>query len=558
MSSSIGPNKASRSASRLPAPEAAGMGNLTPEHYLLILKHRKWFILIVFLLVSTGTMIVSQLLPDIYTSQTVILVDPQQVPPDYVKPTVTGEVRDRLSTLSQQIMSATRLQIIIDKFNLYAEQRRTRPMEEVIDRMRRDTSVQIVSEFGGAPSRRNQDMQGFRISYSGTDPRLVAQVTNELASLFIEENLKARERTALGTTDFMQEQLIETERNLRELETKLRDFKLKHVGEMPDQQNANLQILGQLQSRLQIIVDAQNRAQQQRSYLQALLDSQREAAAAASATASDGSETAVAPAEGANARELQYERRLAELTSRYGPNHPDVLRVKRELEETREINRKEAEQALSARTLPVLASARPGAPAATTASTLEAQIAALDEEIALQKRSQAEVEKSIADYQRRVETVPIREQEMADLVRQYDMSKKHYSDLLAKKLAAEEAAQLEVRQKGEKFMILDPAQVPEKPSRPNRLMINAVGSAAGLALGLALALATEFLGFSITISQQVLAATGVPVLGVIPIIYTRADKIRRKRLALAGAATAIVVALVAGVLVAYHFQLVRF
>jgi polysaccharide chain length determinant protein (PEP-CTERM system associated) len=431
-------------------------------------------------------------------------------------------------------------------------------MEVVIDRMRRDTTVAVVSEFG--TRRAEEDLQAFRISYSGTEPRLVAQVTNELASLFIEENLKARERAAIGTTGFMQEQLTETEKSLEELETRLRDFKLKHVGEMPDQQAANLQILGQLQSRLQIQVDAQNRAQQQRSYLQAMLDSQL--AADAAAKNPDGSDST--PDNSAEeAAQIAAEQRLAQLTGRYGEQHPDVIRLKREIEEMRPVIEKAvaAEQTRKAREAATAAASATGQivpEGASPAAKLQAQIAALDDEIANQKKSQAEVMKSIADYQRRVEAVPIREQEMADLARQYDMSKKHYGDLLAKKLSAEEAAQLEVRQKGEKFMILDPAQVPEKPSSPNRLMINAAGSVAGLGLGLALALASEFLGFSITISQQLIAATGVPVLGVIPIIYTHGDRLRRRRWAIAGAATGVMVVLVAGALLAYHYELLQF
>lgn len=246
-----------------PNPKMAG---LSPEHYLRLLVHRKWLVVIVTLTVATGTFLFSRTLPNIYTSDTVILVDPQKVPDSYVKSTVTGDVRNRLSTLSQQILSATRLQRIIDTLNLYPEERKKLAREDVISRMRSDISVQVVSDFGAS-----QDFQAFRITYSGKDARLVAQVTNELASLFIEENLKAREQQATGTTEFLGNQLQETRKDLEAQEAKLKQYKLTHIGEMPEQQSADLQILGQLQSQLQLEGDALARSEQSKQMLQSML-----------------------------------------------------------------------------------------------------------------------------------------------------------------------------------------------------------------------------------------------------------------------------------------------
>ena len=171
------------------APTDVSSGQLPLEHYLRLLMHRKWWALGVWLLVSLGTAVVAHRLPDIYTSETLILVDPQKVPESYVKPTVTGDVRSRLGTLSQQILSTTRLQTIIETLNLYPEERSKKmAREDVINRMKADISVRVVTDFTAG-----QDLQAFRIVYSGKDPRLVAQVTNQLASQFISENLKVRE-----------------------------------------------------------------------------------------------------------------------------------------------------------------------------------------------------------------------------------------------------------------------------------------------------------------------------------------------------------------------------
>src|SRR5580692_9997070 len=238
---------------------------LSPEHYLRLLVHRKWLVLGVALAVSAGTAIVSHYLPNVYESETVILVDPQKVPDAYVKSTVTGDVRNRLGTLSQQILSATRLQKIIETLNLYPDDRKKLAREDVITHMRSDISVQVVSEFGAS-----QDLQAFRIRYTGKDARLVAQVTNELASLFIEENLKSREQQATGTSEFLQNQLQETRKDLEAQEAKLKQYRLTHLGEMPEQQSADLQILGQLQSQLQVESEALARAQQSKLVLQTM------------------------------------------------------------------------------------------------------------------------------------------------------------------------------------------------------------------------------------------------------------------------------------------------
>jgi uncharacterized protein involved in exopolysaccharide biosynthesis len=234
---------------------------LTPEHCLRLIFHRKWLILGIFGLTSAVTAVISARLPNVYSSDTLIMVDPQKVPDNYVKATVSGDIRNRLGTLKQQILSATRLQKIIDNLNLYPTEKKTMAREDVIARMRSDIAVSVVSDFGSS-----QDLQAFRIEYSGGDPQLVSQVTNELASLFIEENLKAREQQAEGTSEFLTNQLEETRKTLEDQEAKLKDFRLKHIGEMPEQQDADLQILGQLQSQLQLEGDALNRAEQQKSY----------------------------------------------------------------------------------------------------------------------------------------------------------------------------------------------------------------------------------------------------------------------------------------------------
>jgi polysaccharide biosynthesis transport protein len=555
-------------------PKQASPGAVLPlEHYARLIFHRKWLVLGVFALVTAGTFFYAQSLPNIYQSDTLILVDPQKVPESYVKSTVTGDIRNRLGTLSQQILSATRLQKIIDTLNLYPEERKTMAREDVITKMRSEITTSIVSDFGGS-----QDLQAFRITYRGRDPRLVAQVTNQVASLFIDENWKAREAQATGTTEFLENQLQDTRRILEGQENKLKDFRLKHIGEMPEQQTADLQLVGQLQAQLQLEGEALSRAEMQKNMLESMatqtapvVDTDPPDPEPAAKPVVAGQPTAAQPV-----TQLSLDKaRFAQLLSKYTPAHPDVKRLKKKIEdEEAELAASNAsnEAATAAVTVPV----PPPPPVETAAADsgpvnrtpgkrapslmthynpiLQAQTRAIDIEIAKHKGEQERLSRQVAAYRQKLDQIPVREQEIAGLTRDYEMSKAHYGQLLDRELSAETATQLEIRQKGEKFEVLDPAQAAERPSSPKRTLINAAGAVAGLGLGLLLALATELLGMSITGAQDIIDASSLKVLGVIPVIETQRDRTtRRRRLVVAGAsATFATLALGAVLFLRYH------
>jgi polysaccharide biosynthesis transport protein len=521
------------------------------EHYLRILLHRKWLVLGTFVVVTGAVVLYTLQLPNVYSAETVIMVDPQKVPESYVRSTVTGDVRGRLGTLSQQILSATRLQKIIDSLDLYAAERKTAAREDVIALMRKQISVGLVADFGGG-----QDLTAFKIGFTGRDPRQVAQVANNLAALFIDENLKAREQQANGTTEFLQNQLQETRKTLEEQEAKVSAFKLKHIGEMPEQQTVDLQILGQLQSQMQLESESISRAEQQKSVTESL------ASQAVPVVEMDGGappkpmvNTAETEAKGSAPAAKpgdQLKAQLAALLAHgYTDRHPSVKKLKAQIADV-EAAAKEAPPELATPEIPVPPTSTheavmPNFPPQFRSNNpiLQSQLRQLDAEIAKHKVEQQRLGKQIATYQAKLEAIPVREQEIVTLVRDYEISKAHYGGLLDKQLSAETATQLEIRQKGEKFSILDPAQPAERPSSPNRRLINGAGSLAGLGLGVLLALLTELVGMSITTAEQITEYTGMAVLEVIPVIQTYADQqIRRRRLTLAtwfGVAAAILV-----------------
>lgn len=551
------PSSGNRASGKPRVPTGGGgASQISLEHYFELILHRKWLVLSVFAAVTAGTFAVTRTLPDIYTSDTTVLVDPQKVPEVYVKSTVTGDVRNRLGTLSQQILSATRLQKIIDQLNLYPVERKKLAREDVILQMRNDINVSVVSDFNSG-----QDVQAFRITYSGREPRLVAQVTNELASLFMEENLKVREQQSEGTTEFLTNQLGETRKTLEEQEAKLRDFRLQHIGEMPEQQTADLQILGQLQSQLQLVGEALNRAESQKSTIQAMESAQSAPVvdmdqtspltiASGESKQGDASMQALLNSQKA---ELAKDRKL------YTDSYPTVHKLETLIaqEEQQEEKKKEQREAAAAKavaargTAPIIV---PTPPPAYTNPVLQAQLNGIEVEITKDQAEQQRLTKAVASYQAKLESIPVREQEIAELTRDYEISKAHYSQLLSNQMNAETATQLEIRQKGEKFSVLDPAQPAGRPSRPNRAIMNAGGSLAGLVLGIVLALITEFLGMSITSPEQVFPATGLQVLEVIPVIHTDASRLARRRRLLLAAACGLFSILAVGGGVLYYYR----
>lgn len=537
---------------------------LSPEHYLQIILHRKWVVIGIFLAVSVISIAIAASLPNIYTSETVIMVDPQKVPESYVKSTVTGDVRNRLGTLTQQILSATRLQKIIEGLNLYGEDRKKKAREDVVASMRRDINVTLNS------SGSQQDLQSFRISYSGRDPRLVARVTSELASLFIEENLKAREQQATDTTTFLQHQLEETRKSLETQESQLRDFRLKHLGEMPEHQVANLTVLGQLQASLQQVGDALSRAEQQRTYLQTMMAQSNPVVDMDGGDQSDTKPTSANEPAKPQARKaagnssLNDDRqRLKELLSRYTDKYPEVVKLRQQIAD-REAKEKsnapepvETAAAVTAPAVPEPPTPRKKqvfVPMNTNNPVFLSQIKAIETEIAKHKEEQLRLNKMVASYQSKLEAIPVREQQIAELVRDYEINKNRYSQLLNNQLSAETATQLELRQKGEKFTILDPAQVPERPSKPNRPLISAAGCIAGLLLGILAAVSTELVGTTISSANHIPLMNGNQVLEVIPMIFTEADQKRKKKQVIMAAASGVAATVTVGAVLFFHYR----
>jgi polysaccharide biosynthesis transport protein len=473
--------------------------NRTSDQVLLFtntVRHYAWWIILGTILFSTVGTIFILLLPDHYRASTTILVDPQKVPEKYVSPTVSSDPAQRLTTITQQVLSSTRLQQIIDEMNLYPELRGKMSREEIIDNMRKYITITVKQ---GSSS----GLSAFTIEYEGTQANQVARVANELAASFIAWNLKNREQQSIDTTDFLNNQLATAKTSLEEQEKKLSTFKLRHLGEMPEQAPANLQALSQLQTQFQANADALNRLDVERTLLTRGADT--------------GSDTVKPPL--TTRAQLEQQQRtlqaqLLELQRRYTDAYPAVVDTRSRLQRINE----------QLQALP------PDPPVVVvhdnTSASLRLEI--LDKEFKRLSEEQRRITAQINSYRNKVDAVPVREQEMAQLNRDYSVSKEHYQSLLDKTFSAQMAADLEQKQVGEHFTVLDAAVIPEKPFKPERRLLLPIVLLSALTLSISLAYAKDMISDSPRMERDLrnLLPANVPVLATVPKLTGTADRRR--------------------------------
>ncbi len=501
------------------------------EECLAVARRRVWHFAIPLVLLWLGVWVVSWFLPAVYRSGTLILVEQPTVSQQYVVPNVAGDLQDRLNSITQQILSRTRLLRIMEEMNLYQNERKHMGPDQLVDRMRKDVEIELVRSAD-----RRDELSAFNIYYSSSNPVLAQKVTDRLAWLFITENLEVRQEQAESTTQFLQGQLEDARQKLTDQERRLREYKDRFPGELPAQSSSNVQILGGLQSQLVAEMDALGRAKQQNTYLESLLTQYRSSKSANRSTA--GAPGGL-PAVEAELRQLRTQ--LADLSSHYTDRHPDVRKLKEKIA-TAEAERQKL-MSDPAATDPSTAmdeaslSAGPVDGRDAAIPELESQLKANKMEIASRQRSIQDLEGQIRDYRSRLEQAPKREQELADITRDYEQSRQYYDSLLAKKNQSEMATNLEKKQQGEHFRVLDPPSVPTKPFSPNRLKLALIGLVAGIALGTVVAGGSEVIDGRVHNEKQLCKLVSVEILAEIPSLPTvdeEAASQRRLRLELVG------------------------
>jgi protein tyrosine kinase modulator len=504
------------------------------QRYLGIVRRRHMQFLVPLLL---GWLIVwgaSWVLPSRYRSGTLILVEQPTMPKDYVTPNVNDDLQDRLRSITQQILSRTRLLHIIDQLHLYADSHHHLTPDDQVERMRRDIDIELVRDAADRVS-------AFNVFYVSNDPQIAQQVTSELTNLFISENLEVRQQQSEDTTNFLETQLEAARKTLSTQEEKIREFKGEHVGQLPAQVGSNLQILAGVQSQLQAEEDALNTAKQQRVYLETLANQYRSLQASPK---TEGGAPAGLPAIDDELSKLRAQ--LADLSAHYTDRHPDVRKVKEQIAKTEKM------RAQMAADLKAKASAAQSDPTAAANDAemrdpnspmvqLQGQLQANRVEIANREQGIKELSAKVTDYQARLNQEPVREQQLSDLTRGYDQSKANYDELLKKKNESAMATSMELLQQGERFRIIDPPSLPVKPDFPNRLKFCVIGLGFGLALGAVVAGSFEMMDDRIYEEKEFQKLLPVAVISEIPSIASVADQqLERRRLWLGWVAAAVV------------------
>lgn len=473
---------------------------LTIDDYLAIVRRRLWWIVVPVILGPIIAYGVSLRLPSRYTSRTLVLVEGQKVPDSFVKPVVTEVLDDRLATMKEQILSRTRLEPIIGRFGLFSDEERL-SMESKLELMRKATQVTPVrGDYGVGKA----GLKGFEVSFTASQPRLAQDVCRELTSMFMQENLKAREQRSQGTTEFLLSQLNVAKQKLDQEDAKLADFKRKYIGQLPGEDQANFNMLASLNTQLEASTQAISQLQQTKSYTEALLNAQLQSWT----TMNRGSGNSVPP-ETLDNQLARSQAQLTELASKYTDTHPDVIRLKRDIEQLR---RKIQEQAAQPRETV----AQETGPEPPQIQQLRAQLSSTQLAISDKQRNQARIQQQIQAYQARIQLSPVVEAQYKALTREHESALAFYNELLGKRNQSEMATDLERRQEGEQFRVLDAPNLPEKPTFPNRPLFAAGGFGGGLALGVGMVVIFEFLKKSFRNEKDVLFYLQLPTLTVVP------------------------------------------
>jgi len=479
-----------------------GHRTLTLEDYLTILKRRWWIIAIPAVVLPLVALAISYRVTPIYTSQTLVLIEQQKVPDTYVTPVISENIDSRLSSMKEQILSRSRLQPIIERYNLGD------PKATMDDRMvATQHAIQIKaihSEISGAGG-----LPGFFISFQAGDAHTAQAVCREITSLFLTENEHARQASVEGTSEFIKEQLNDAKNSLDAQDAKLAAFQRQNLGSLPDDQAGNMNMLTSLNSQLDASTTALTQLEQQRSFREALLAQQGHDGTMEAPTPGHPAQRAAAQPTADQAKELQeLQAEEADLSTRYTADYPDVVSVKRKIQDLKNQIAKNPATVIGPNGTPV----RNESPAILQ---LHAQIGAFDEAIQQKRSDQAKIQREIGQYQGRIQASPLVAAQYNELTRGNATAQKFYDDLLAKMNSSQMATNLELEQQGERFNLLDDANLPDEPTFPKRSMFAAAGLAAGLALGFLLVALLEFRDKSLHSERDVWAFTKLPTLGII-------------------------------------------
>jgi polysaccharide chain length determinant protein (PEP-CTERM system associated) len=475
---------------------------LTPADYLAMLR-RRWVLIVVLAIVGAPLAYgVSRFLPNKFKSQTLVLIEQPTISSDIVKSLDTTDINQRLSSMQQQILSRSRLEPIIRQFNLYPQDVNQTSMDDLVVRLQKAIEVTPILPM---TETRAQQLPGFYVAVTMDNARNAQEVCTAVTSLFIEQSIRLRQEHSEVTTEFLVQELGTAKTSLDEQDSRLAEFKSRHIGELPDDEQTNLNLLTGLTSQLDATTQALARAQQDKTFTESLLSQQ--VAAWQAAQTGQNPETL-------EQQLIALQMRLSTLQSSYTDDYPDVIKAKNDIANLqKKIADSEGPNKSQSSNKNTKLTIEP-----PQIQQLRAQIHNDEQMIAGKSKEQEQIRKQIGLYQERVQSSPAVEQQYKELTRGYQTALDSYNDLLKKRENSAMAANLERKQQGEQFSVLDPANLPDKPSFPNRPMFALGGLGGGLALGLGIAFFLEMKDTSFKTERDVEFALRLPVLAMVPAI----------------------------------------
>ena len=505
---------------------------------------RKWVILIPFVIIFVSVTLWGLYLPNLYRSTASILIEPQKVPSEYVASTVTSDLEARLRTVTQQMSSRTKLEKVIGELDLYPEMvKEGMPSEILVARMRQDLSVEV-------PTTRRPTADYFQVSFIHGVPKKAMLAVSRLVTLFIDESLQIRQQQAQGTTLFIEEELQKLKETLEEQEKAIQEYKSAYMGELPDQLDANLRMLDNLNTQLSNNLESQRENEDRLMLIEREISRlEGEMTVATTVMAEDELETMTDTTLNQLLTQRDEQRQLVvSLESQYTEMHPDLIAARKELSRLEDRLRAVTENLAATRednATPAVVATLPAVSMEMT--SLRRQYNEFKPRVSALKREEQELRRRLDEYQERVEMAPTREQRLLQLTRDYENTKESYEDLLNKKLEATLSENLEKRQHGENFQILDPPNFPEEPYLPDRIKIIAFGFTGGLGSGLGLAFLLEFLFPAFVSLKQIKKTDEFSIMMGIPYISSEGERrkmVKKALIAGGGAVLGMIVLLV--------------
>ena len=479
---------------------------LTMDDYLAMFRRRIKVILIPVLLAPLAGFLVSYAFSPKYTSQSLVLVEAPKIPDAVVQQVFTEDLTQHIATIEQQVLSPSRLRPMVDRWGLA---KGGQNVDDVMDNIRLNMTIQPVitdlSQFGGKKkSGQSSPVPGFNVNYTASTAREAQQICTDLTSMLLEEDLKSRQDATQGTTLFLTKQVEDAKQKIDDLDKKLAAFKNQHMGQLPGDAENNLKILMGLNSQLDANTQSLNRATQDKAYTESML-AQQLAAWKSSQSASNPQTLQM--------QLSQLQAQLIDLQGRYTEDHPDVIKTKGDIAEVKKqlaaINNNSEKPTDSGND-------KGSGSEPPEIRQLRLQIHQYQDMIAQTTRDQKKLQQEIAVYQGRISSSPAVEGDYKELARDYDNAQKVYQDDLAKQSTSKMATQAQQQQQGEQMALLNPANLPDSPSFPNRLLFAGGGLGAGLVLGLSLTLWLELRDKSIRTEADAEAALGLPLLVSVP------------------------------------------